>query len=117
MSDLQVRFREVMASVCAPVSVVTAMNGKLPHGTTVSAFASLSVQPPMVLVALDSGSQLPALVGHGSRFGLNVLTSAQAGLALAFASKSGQANRLRLTGSLGCRRRDRHPPIHLKGPE
>ena len=35
-------FRSTMASVCAPVSVVTAMDGERPHGTTVSAFSSLS---------------------------------------------------------------------------
>ena len=51
--DLRERFREVMAGVATPVSVVTGMAGGLPHGTTVSAFASLSMDPPMVLVSLD----------------------------------------------------------------
>ncbi len=51
--DFTTAFRDVMAGVCTPVTVVTALDGDRPHGTTVSAFASLSMAPPMVLVALD----------------------------------------------------------------
>ena len=57
-AELQARFREVMAGVPTPVSVITSMGDGLPHGTTVSAFASLSMTPPMVLVSLDRDEQL-----------------------------------------------------------
>lgn len=86
-AELQGAFREVMAGVCTPVSVVTALADGLPHGTTVSAFASLSMSPPMVLVSLDRGSVLLARVRETRRFGLNVLASGQADLALRFAGK------------------------------
>lgn len=81
------QFRDVMAGVCTPVAVVTTMDGARPHGTTVSAFASLSMDPPMILVALDRGSDLLALVRNTGRFGVNVLGSDQAGLAKRFARK------------------------------
>lgn len=80
-------FREVMARVCTPVTVVTAMTGDRPHGTTVSAFASLSMRPPMVLISLDAGSDLLVHVRAGRRFGVNVLSSPQSALATAFARK------------------------------
>lgn len=81
-------FREVMAGVATPVSVITAVSGDgVPHGTTVSAFASLSMDPPMVLVSLDRGSDLLALVRETGRFGVNVLGSTQSALALSFARK------------------------------
>ena len=64
MSDLPERFRAVMAGVATPVSVVTALSGDgVAHGTTVSAFASLSMSPPMVLVSLDRGSDLSGAPG------------------------------------------------------
>ena len=88
-SPLAEDFRAVMAGVATPVSVVTTLTGGRPHGTTVSAFASLSMSPPMVLVSLDRGSQLLARLTGGSVFGVNVLGSDQAGLALAFARKGG----------------------------
>ena len=86
---LAATFREVMAGVATPVSVVTSMGDGLPHGTTVSAFASLSMEPPMVLVSLDRGSDLLALVQETRRFGVNVLGADQSSLALAFARKGG----------------------------
>ena len=86
---LPTTFREVMAGVCTPVSVVTALAGGTPHGTTVSAFASLSLNPPMVLVALDRGSDLLVMIRQTRHFGLNVLSSSQSALARAFARKGG----------------------------
>jgi flavin reductase (DIM6/NTAB) family NADH-FMN oxidoreductase RutF len=71
--SLTEHFREVMAGVATPVTVVTAMSDGLPHGTTVSAFASLSMNPPMVLVSLDRGSELLSLIQESRRFGVSVL--------------------------------------------
>lgn len=86
---LQHRFRQVMSGVATPVSVVTSMADGLPHGTTVSAFASLSMDPPMVLVALDRNSDLLALVRESRRFAVNVLGATQSDIALKFARKGG----------------------------
>ena len=83
-------FRAVMAGVPTPVSVVTTLTGGRPHGTTVSAFASLSMTPPMVLASLDRGSELLARLGEGGVFGVNVLGSEQAPLAVRFARKGGE---------------------------
>jgi flavin reductase (DIM6/NTAB) family NADH-FMN oxidoreductase RutF len=85
--DIAASLKEVMAAVCTPVSVVTAMDGDRPHGTTVSAFASLSMAPPMVLVSLDRTSELLGIIQRGRRFGVNILGSAQSAAATAFARK------------------------------
>jgi flavin reductase (DIM6/NTAB) family NADH-FMN oxidoreductase RutF len=87
LDPLQQVFRDVMAAVATPVSVITGIDDEGPHGTTVSAFASLSMTPPMVLVALDRGSDLLALVRKTERFGVNVLGTAHAALAMTFAGK------------------------------
>jgi flavin reductase (DIM6/NTAB) family NADH-FMN oxidoreductase RutF len=84
---VQQNFRDVMAGVCSPVSVVTACVRGRPHGTTVSAFASLSMDPPMVLVSLDRASRILTLIRQTGIFGLNVLTSGQSALAVRFARK------------------------------
>ncbi|ANY24140.1 MULTISPECIES: flavin reductase family protein [Gordonia] len=87
VDDLTARFRDAMATVCTPVAVVTAMDGQRPHGTTVSAFASLSMTPPSLLVSLDRGSELLGLVLDAGVFGMNVLGSTQSRLAGQFARK------------------------------
>lgn len=80
-------FRDLMAGVCASVTVVTATAEGLPHGTTVSAFASLSLRPPMVTVALDRASGVLSRITSTGRFGVNVLGQAQDDLAMAFARR------------------------------
>jgi flavin reductase (DIM6/NTAB) family NADH-FMN oxidoreductase RutF len=80
-------FREVLAGVCTPVSVVTSHHRGRPHGTTVSAFCSLSLEPPMVLVSLDAGSDLLAMVSEARVFGVNVLSRGHEELAVNFARK------------------------------
>jgi flavin reductase (DIM6/NTAB) family NADH-FMN oxidoreductase RutF len=82
-------FRDLMAAVCAPVTVVTTADDDGPHGTTVSAFASLSLSPPLVTVALDRRSALLARVLVTRRLGVNVLGSGDDELALRFASAAG----------------------------
>lgn len=80
-------FTAALAGVCTPVSVVTSHHEGRPHGTTVSAFCSLSLEPPMVLVSLDRSSDLLAMVTDSGRFGVNVLAHDQDELARGFARK------------------------------
>ena len=85
--SLRDAFREAMAGVTTPVTVVTSIADGGPHGTTVSAFASLSVDPPMVLLALDQHSQLLEVITASRRLGVNVLGAGQSALATTFAKK------------------------------
>jgi flavin reductase (DIM6/NTAB) family NADH-FMN oxidoreductase RutF len=80
-------FREALGAVCAPVAVVTSFYDARPHGTTVSAFCSLSLDPPLVLVALDRGSDLLRMIRRARRYGINVLAHGQEELATRFARK------------------------------
>ncbi len=79
--------RAAMGQVATAVSVVTTVQDDRPHGTTVSAFMSLSMDPPMVLVSLDSTSTLLSKLDIGRAIGLNVLAAHQDQVALRFASK------------------------------
>ena len=85
---LEKSFRSAMGNVAAAVSVVTTFADGEPMGSTVSAFASLSMEPPMVLVSLDRGSDLLRKLRDTGRFGLNVLAHDQAAIALRFATKN-----------------------------
>jgi flavin reductase (DIM6/NTAB) family NADH-FMN oxidoreductase RutF len=84
---LQKSFRAAMGNVAAAVSVVTTLDDGVPHGTTVSAFASLSMDPPMMLVSLDNRSNLLTKLHIGSIVGVNVLGAHQDQIALRFAGK------------------------------
>lgn len=82
------QFRDLMASVPAPVTVLTTVGLDGPSGATVSAFMSLSLEPPMVLAALDNRSNLLAHIRKTGFFGVNILSQGQKETALSFARKS-----------------------------
>ena len=80
-------FRETLSRVPGPVTVVTTLAGGRPHGTTVSAFSSLSADPPLVLVSLDRSSDLLGLLRETGRFAVNLLAAGQEEIGLACARK------------------------------
>lgn len=80
-------FKASMGAVCTPVCVVTAFDDDRPHGTTVSAMCSLSLDPPMLMLALDLGSALLEILRQRQRFGVSVLSEGQGPIAMRFASK------------------------------
>lgn len=83
----QQRFRDLMSMVYGSVVVVTTHDGADPAGTTVSAFSSLSLQPRLVMLALDRGSRLLGRLRQTRRFGVNILDATQTELATLFATK------------------------------
>lgn len=85
-ASLPEAFRQTMACVVTPVAVVTTVHQGRAHGTTVSAWVSLSMSPPMVLVSLDQTSRLLGHLRESRRFGVNILGADQAGIATTFAS-------------------------------
>lgn len=85
VNELEVNFRDAMARVPAPVAIITTMVGGAPTGTTVSAFASLSVDPPMVFFALDNRGGMIERLRDATRIGINILAGNQSEVALRFA--------------------------------
>lgn len=84
---LEREFRSAMGSVAAAVSVVTTLDGDVPLGSTVSAFGSLSMNPPMMFVSLDNRSSLLSRLRIGSQAAVNVLAVHHDQVALRFAQR------------------------------
>ena len=80
-------FRKVLSHFGSGVTVVTTSdNDKRPAGLTCSAFASVSLEPPLILVCVDHKAQsFPALRQHG-RFAVNILRADQEALSRRFAT-------------------------------
>ncbi len=66
-------FRESMSQLATGVVMVTCwLNGK-PWGLTVSACCSVSVQPPLLLVSLDTQTASAKAIRTGGSFGVSIL--------------------------------------------
>jgi len=78
-------FRRVMGHFVTGVTVVTALEGRRPFGITVNALSSVSLDPPLVMVALDRRRFLTPIVRTTGRYAVNVLSEAQQSLSDCFA--------------------------------
>ncbi len=76
-----------MGAVPTAVTVITATAAGEPLGATANAVVSLSVDPPLMLVALDRRSRTLGALQAAAGFGVCVLAASQAELALRFATK------------------------------
>jgi flavin reductase (DIM6/NTAB) family NADH-FMN oxidoreductase RutF len=80
-------YRRVLGHFATGVTVVTVRDADgRPAGLTVSAFCSLSLDPPLVLVCVDHKSQTYPSLRDGSGFAINVLRDDQQEISRRFAS-------------------------------
>jgi flavin reductase (DIM6/NTAB) family NADH-FMN oxidoreductase RutF len=79
-------FRQALAQFASGVTVVTTRDGSgEPLGLTVSAFSSVSLQPPLVLVSVDVGSETNAGFRDSGVFGVSILAEEQDDVSRLFA--------------------------------
>ncbi len=80
-------FRSLLGRFATGVTVVTARdNAGTHHGMTVSAFSSLSLEPPLVLMCIDKTATMFDLLTTGESFTVNILASHQEEIARRFAT-------------------------------
>lgn len=81
--------KDCWANVAAPVAAVTLRDDEQAvHGTTITAFSSISFDPPIVMVSLSHAASFLKRLDIGTSFVLNVLQSEQAGIAATCASRA-----------------------------
>jgi flavin reductase (DIM6/NTAB) family NADH-FMN oxidoreductase RutF len=83
-------FRAVLGRFASGVTIVTARDDAgIDHGMTVSAFSSLSLSPPLVLVCIDHGASVWPVFSTCAHFAINMLSSEQEALSRRFSSRDG----------------------------
>ena len=71
------RFREAMSHLASGVTVVTTRQGGIDHAMTASAFTSVSLDPPLVLVCVDKTTRFHQAVALSRYWGASVLAGSQ----------------------------------------
>lgn len=80
-------FRSVLGRFAAGVTIVTALDSQgRDYGLTVSAFSSLSLEPPLVVVCIDHGASLHPVLQKAEHFAVNILSTDQEPLARRFST-------------------------------
>ncbi|MEX0692828.1 MAG: flavin reductase family protein [Rhodospirillales bacterium] len=79
-------FRQTLARFASGVTVIsTYTDADRPIGVTVSAFTSVSLTPPLVLICLDNATSNLHAYASAKAFGINILSVGQADVSSAFA--------------------------------
>src|SRR5215203_3502709 len=87
LTDLDLR--EIRRRWASGVVVVTTVDGNGGfRGATVSAFAAVSLEPPLVLVCLDRSGRMSEMVPEAGIFAVSILESNQEFLAERFAGRA-----------------------------
>ena len=80
------QFRDALRHFPSGVTVVTIKSGEQLHGLTVSAFASVSPDPPLIAIIIDHRHRAHALLEReGAVFAVNILRQSQIHLSERFA--------------------------------
>src|SRR5512142_586533 len=79
--------RSAMRAWTSGVAIVTAAHGGDWHGMTVSSFTSVSLDPPMVVVSLQTASRTHDVVARAGAFGITILAESQQELSERFAQR------------------------------
>jgi flavin reductase (DIM6/NTAB) family NADH-FMN oxidoreductase RutF len=81
-------FRRVLGHFCSGVTIITTMDGEgRPTGLTASAFTSVSLNPPLILVCVAHDAQSYRALADGTRFAVNILAHDQEAISNRFATK------------------------------
>src|SRR5262245_38010166 len=81
------------------VTVVSAFDGERPFGITVNALSSVSLEPPLVMIALDRRRTLTPIVRSSRRYAVNILSEDQQALSDCFAGADVQPGRDEFCGA------------------
>lgn len=93
------RFRSVFSRLATGVLVMTtAADDGSPHGMTVNAVTSVSLEPFLVLVCVERGTVMERLVATSGRFALSVLPDECSHLSVHFADSDRPAGAAQFAG-------------------
>ncbi|HEY1751678.1 MAG TPA: flavin reductase family protein [Caulobacteraceae bacterium] len=66
-------WRQAMGYFPSGVTIVTTWDGEEPVGSTINAFCSVSLEPPLLLICLDLKNPIRAAFERSRVFGVNIL--------------------------------------------
>lgn len=90
MSIDEATFRSVLGRFASGVTVITSLTSDdRDHGMTVSAFCSVSLDPPLVLASIASDTEMCAILNEAEFFGVSILDIDQEAISRRFAEHDG----------------------------
>ncbi|AZI44689.1 flavin reductase (plasmid) [Deinococcus psychrotolerans] len=80
-------FRAALGRFASGVTIITALQDGEKRGMTASAFVSVSMNPPLILISVDKRAVMHAVLEEGEAFAVNILSQSQQLLSNHFAGR------------------------------
>lgn len=81
-------FRHLLSRFASGITIITARDGDRDVGMTVSAFCSVSLAPPLVLVCVDQGASMHRVLLNHPKMGISIVASGSEEHSRRFADKN-----------------------------
>lgn len=81
------QLRQAMRAWSSGVTVVTASYAGEHHGMTVNSFTSVALEPPLIIISLQTSSRTQALVSGANAFAVTILAEDQQDISDRFAGR------------------------------
>jgi flavin reductase len=111
MSATGAEFRKAMGCFATGVTIITLDDQGQVHGMTANAFASVSLDPQLVLVCVDRNARTHAHLQSKKRFGINVLAADQRAISEFYARAPGDRARAGREGEARFERTQHSTPV------
>jgi flavin reductase (DIM6/NTAB) family NADH-FMN oxidoreductase RutF len=85
------QLRQSMRAWISGVTIVTASHAGERHGMTVSSFTSVALEPPLIIISLQTASRTHHLVAQANAFAVTILADDQQELSDRFAGRIADA--------------------------
>ncbi len=95
-------FRQTLGQFATGVTVITTLDEGRVHGMTANAFCSVSLDPPLVLVSVDTRSHMHRLLTQSRYYGVSILSKDQEGLSRHFVGRSQEGLQVPFVWHEGC---------------
>ena len=89
------QFRNALGRFASGVTIITTEYEGRTHGMTANAFVSVSLQPPLVLVAVDNRAQMHQLLPASGWYGVSILADDQEAYSNHFAGRKAEGVEVR----------------------
>jgi flavin reductase (DIM6/NTAB) family NADH-FMN oxidoreductase RutF len=81
------QLRQAMRAWASGVTIVTAAHEGVQHGMTVNSFTSVALEPPLVIISLQTSSRTQNLISQADAFAVTILADEQKDLSDRFAGR------------------------------
>jgi flavin reductase (DIM6/NTAB) family NADH-FMN oxidoreductase RutF len=85
------QLRYAMRAWTSGVTIVTASHAGEQHGMTVSSFTSVALEPPLIIISLQTATRTQTLVAQSNAFGVTILAEDQQEVSDRFAGRGTDA--------------------------